>query len=265
MKIETNNLSEDGFSPKELKKEYRSLSLQIFLGWLFTLPLGYIINFIFRFILKYKIHNSKEVKETYKKLVTTKDPVLLCTNHLTMIDSNIFIWAAADMLFYGTHYKKLTWNIPAKENFKNTITRRMITYLGKCIPVERAGSKKHHDMVLHKTIYLMKKGHVFTYFPEGGRSRTARIDMENIRYGVGKLVSEVPNLKAVCVYMRGDSQDDYSEIPVKGETFTLNFKEFYPTTKHTGLRAHRDLSQQVMETLKEMEDEYFRNKAGNRE
>ncbi|MES0491369.1 MAG: 1-acyl-sn-glycerol-3-phosphate acyltransferase [Leptospirales bacterium] len=265
MKKETDNSSLTSFSKKELKKEYRSLAVQIFLGWLFTVPLGYVINFIFRFILKYKLRNSKEVKAAYKKLVTTKDPVLLCTNHLTMMDSNIFIWAAAKMPFYAAHYKKLTWNIPAVENFKNTITRRLITYLGKCIPVDRAGSKKHHDMVLHKTIYLMKKGHVFTYFPEGGRSRTARIDMDNIRYGVGKLISEVPNLKAVCVYMRGDAQEGYSELPIKGETFTVKFQEFYPKTKHTGLRAHRDLSLQIMETLKKMEDEYFREKTGNRE
>jgi len=265
MNNETDNLPQGTYTQKELKKEYRSLAIQIFLGWVFMLPLGLGINFIFRFILKYKLHNAKEVKATYKKLVTTKDPVLLCMNHLTMIDSNILIWAAAKLPFYLFHYKKLTWNIPAIENFKKTVMRRVITYLGKCIPVDRAGSKKHHDMVLLKTIYLMKKGHVFTYFPEGGRSRTTRIDMDNIRYGVGKLVNEVPNLKAVCVYMRGDSQDDYSEIPKKGECFTVNFREFYPKTEKTGLRAHRELSQQIMQTLKEMEDEYFREKTGNRE
>ena len=253
---------------QSFKKEVRKLKLQTFLGWLTVIPLGWAINFIFRFKMKYKIRNLKEIRKTYQQLTDTNQPVMICPNHLTMADSNIQIWAFGKMPWYFLHYKRLSWNVPAVENFKSTWTRSIITYLGKCIPVDREGTKEHHDMVLNKTIYLMKQGHVFTYFPEGGRSRKARIDMDNIRYGVGKLLADIPNAKVICVYMRGDAQEGHSEVPAKGDTLTIKLKEVNPTSKSSGLRAHRDISQQIMQSLKEMEDEYFSeknsNKTGNR-
>lgn len=254
---ETPDNNKEKYSPKKFTWEYFKLLIQIFWGGLFVLPLGYAIVFWLRFILGYKIHNLKEVRKTYKKLIKTKQPILICPNHLTMIDSMILIWAWGSMLWYQFNYGKLSWNVPAVENFKNTWFRSVITYLSKCIAVDRQGSKEHHESVLKKTIYLIKLGHVFTYFPEGGRSRTARIDTENIRYGVGKLVEDIPNIKVICVYMRGDGQEEYSEIPKKGESFSIMFRELYPKTQHKGLRAHRDLSTQIIQTLKQMEDEYF--------
>jgi len=243
---------------QNFKIEIYRLFIQIFWDRLAVLPLGYTISFIFKYILKYKIKNLEEIRAEYKKLSNTADPILICPNHLTMIDSNIIIWALAPMLWYQFNFKKLSWNVPAVENFKNTLTRRFVTYLGKCIPVDRNGSKEHHDMVLQKTIYLMNKGEVFTYFPEGGRSRTARIDMENIRYGVGKLVAEIPKTRVICIYMRGEGQKTYTEIPQKGEKFTIKLKMIYPKTEYTGLRAHRDISTQIIQTLKNMEDDYFK-------
>jgi 1-acyl-sn-glycerol-3-phosphate acyltransferase len=245
------------FYNKYLTSDYLKLFIQIVCGWLAVIPLGSIIVFVLRFKLRYHIRNLQEIRRTYRKLTNTRQPILICPNHLTMIDSVIQVWAFGSMSWYLLNYRKLTWNVPAVENFNNTKFRSFITYLSKCIPVDRQGSKEHHEHVLQRTIYLMKRLQVFTYFPEGGRSRTSRIDTENIRYGVGKLAAEIPNLKVICVYMRGDGQKDYSEIPQKGETFDITFKELYPQTEFTGLRAHRDLSTQIIMTLKSMEDEYF--------
>jgi len=250
-------------NPGLLKKYLNSDSVQLFIqivfGWLAVIPLGTIIVFVLRFVLRYRIKNLSEIRRTYKKLTNSRQPILLCPNHLTMIDSVILVWALGSMSWYLLNYRKLTWNVPAVENFKNTKLRSFITYLSKCIPVDRQGSKEHHEHVLWRTIYLMKRLQIFTYFPEGGRSRTARIDIENIRYGVGKLAAELPDLKVICIYMRGDHQKDYSEIPVKGEKFNIFFREMFPKTGYTGLRAHRDLSVQIIGTLKSMEDEYFAN------
>ncbi|MDH4263225.1 MAG: 1-acyl-sn-glycerol-3-phosphate acyltransferase [Spirochaetia bacterium] len=245
------------FYKKYLNADYFKLFIQIVLGILAILPLGSAIVYVLRFKLQYKVRNLKEIRKTYRELTKSRQPILICPNHLTMIDSVILVWAFGSMSWYFFNYRKLTWNVPAVENFKNTRLRSIITYLSKCIPVDRKGSKEHHDHVLWRTIYLMKRLQVFTYFPEGGRSRTARIDTENIRYGVGKLAAEIPNLKVICVYMRGDGQKDYSEIPQKGETLNISFKVIYPKTEYTGLRAHRDLSTQIIMTLKDMEDEYF--------
>jgi hypothetical protein len=244
-------------SEKSLKLEYLKLKIQIVFGWLVVIPLGTIIVFWLRFIQGYRIKNLSEMRKTYRKMTKGKQKILICPNHLTMIDSLVLVWACGSMSWYMFNYRKLTWNVPAVENFKTTWMWSVVTYLSKCIPVDRQGSKEHHDLVLKKTIYFLDKGEVFTLFPEGGRSRKGRIDAENVRYGVGKIASEISNLKVLCIYMRGDHQLDYSEAPVKGETFELSFKELIPKTEYTGLRAHRDISQQIINTLKEMEDEYF--------
>jgi 1-acyl-sn-glycerol-3-phosphate acyltransferase len=242
---------------KDLKHDSLKLFIQMMFGWCAVIPLGSVIVFVLRFVFRYRIKNLPEIRRAYKKFTDTRQPVLICPNHLTMIDSVILVWAFGSMCWYLFNYRKLTWNVPAVENFKNTKLRSFITYLSKCIPVDRQGSKEHHDRVLRNTIYLMKKLQVFTYFPEGGRSRTSRIDTENIRYGVGKLAAEIPDLKVICVYMRGEGQKEYSETPKKGEIFDISFKELYPKTQYAGLRAHRDISTQIIGTLKSMEDEYF--------
>lgn len=260
--MNTKNKTSETSTPESiLPGEIFSLNLQIFWGRLLLFPVGWFLVFMMKYFMGYKVRNKAEVRKRYKELTKTNQPVLICPNHLTMIDSAILIWACAPVPWYQLHYSKMSWNVPAVENFKSTLTRSILTYLNKCIPVDRNGTKEHFDSVLRKTIYLLKKGEVFTYFPEGGRSRTKRIDMDNIRYGVGKIVAEVPNTKVICIYLRGDHQDDYSDVPQKGETFSIEFQELYPDTKNSGLRAHRDISIQIMQTLYDMEKEYFQKNA----
>ena len=45
-------------------------------------------------------------------------------------------------------------------------------------------------------------------FPEGGRSRSGRVEVENAAYGVGRIVKALPGCRVLCVYLRGDAQDD---------------------------------------------------------
>ncbi|MDH4199045.1 MAG: 1-acyl-sn-glycerol-3-phosphate acyltransferase [Spirochaetia bacterium] len=254
MDIAENNVKKNA---DRLKLKFRILILQSVLSWFAIIPMGTIIVFLMRYVMGYRIENIREVRRTFKELTKTKQPILICPNHLTMIDSIILIWACGSLCWYIFHFEKYSWNVPAVENFKNTKLRSLVTFLGKSIPVDRNGSKEHLDLVVQKTIYLMKKGEVFTYFAEGGRSRTAKIDIDNIRYGVGKLAVEFPDIKVICVYMRGDSQKGYSEIPAKGEKFEITFQELFPKTQYTGLRAHRDISTQIIQTMKNMENEYF--------
>ncbi len=262
MEKQDNQEKEGLFTQSELKKEFRRLSIQRFWGLLTVIPLTGTIVLIFKYILKYKIRDINRVRAEYKKLTKENRPILICPNHLTMIDSIVLMWATGHVIWHQFHYDKFFWNVAAVENFKSTWLRSFITYLGKCIPIDRHGSKEHYEMILQKTIHLLNKKETFIYFPEGGRSRVKRIDLENIRYGVGKLLADVPDTKVICIYMRGDAQEDYSEIPYKGDTFTVKLKEIYPETRHKGLRAHRDLSYQIMNTLKEMEDEYFAERSG---
>lgn len=246
----------------ELKLEFFKLTIQRFLGLIAIIPLTGTIVLIFKYRLKYKIRDIKEVRRQYRELTKENLPILVCPNHLTMIDSVVLMWATGSVFWFQFHFGKFFWNVAARENFQKTCWRAFITYLGKCIPIDRDGSKKHHDLILQKTIYLLNKKETFLYFPEGGRSRVKRIDLDNIRYGVGKLLAELPQTKVICVYMRGDGQEEYSFIPQKYEVFSVKMRAVYPQSKHKGLRAHRDLSYQIMNTLKEMEDEYFEEHPG---
>jgi hypothetical protein len=95
-------------------------------------------------------------------------------------------------------------------------------------------------------------------FPEGGRSRTERINKENFSYGVGRFVKDVENCKILCMYMRGDKQKSYGFIPAWGDKFTVMAEVFTPVkVEGSALRVQRDYASQIIEQLARMEEEYF--------
>ena len=82
-------------------------------------------------------------------------------------------------------------------------------------------------------------------FPEGGRSRSGRIDPESIAQGVGRLIKEVGDCRVLCVYLRGDAQRTWSNLPGRGDTFTIATRLVEPRSALRGVRASRDLAAQV--------------------
>ncbi len=75
--------------------------------------------------------------------------------------------------------------------------------------------------------------------------------------GVGRLCRSVPECRVLCVYLRGDQQESYSGIPIRGERFRGSVSVIEPKTDHQGLRASRDIARQISARLAEMEQEYF--------
>jgi hypothetical protein len=59
------------------------------------------------------------------------------------------------------------------------------------------------------------------------------------------------------VYLRGDHQDGYSDMPVRGERFRGSVSVIEPKTSYRGLRASRDIARQIAQRLANMEQEYF--------
>ena len=94
-------------------------------------------------------------------------------------------------------------------------------------------------------------------FPEGGRSRSGRVDAEATADGVGRLIKEVEGCRVLCVYLRGDAQRTWSNLPARGDTFTIATRLVEPRTDLRGLRASRDLATQVVRHLVEMERDYL--------
>ena len=211
-----------------------------------------------RFGLGYRIRGMRELRQRFRALRRESDqPLLLCANHLTMIDSAIIAASLAPSWWYIFHFSALAWNIPERRNFASTWVNNALVYLIKCIPIVRGGSRKDIAHVLDSLTYLMSLGEVSLIFPEGGRTRTGRVEIGSAAYGVGRIVKTLPGCRVLCVYLRGDHQEKYSDLPVRGEHFHMDFTCIEPTSEMKGMRETRDLSLQIMNEIVALEERYL--------
>ncbi len=239
-------------------REILSLKFQRFVGW-FTFPVwGGMTIAAMRFGAGYRIQHLRQIRKKYREIVKENSgPILLCPNHLTMIDSAILNWSLVSVWSYLKSIKAFSWNLPEKNNFYKNPLLRSVCYFGSCIPIERGGSRDSVKKSLEKVIYLLRKGYPVTVFPEGKRSRSGRVDAEGYSYGVGRLVNMVSDCKVLCVYLRGHRQDKHSGLPSRGSRFYLDMKLIEPESIYSGLRATRDVASQIIEELQAMEQAYF--------
>jgi hypothetical protein len=210
-------------------------------------------------ILFYRVHDVRAIRrQCAEEFSRHKGPWIICANHLTMIDSFILSYAIFSLGRHIKDYKKLPWNLPERSNFQSNILLAVLCYLSKCIPIDRGGPREEIKKTLDKCIYLMHCGYNIMIFPEGGRSRTGLVNKEGFSYGVGRFVQDVEGCKIMCLYLRGDKQDNYSLIPVWGEKFSVQVEVFTPATdSDRGLRAQRKYATQIIDRLVQMEEEYF--------
>lgn len=239
-----------------------SLRIQEFLARL-SLPLLYpVYVLLLRYVLAYRIPGLGELRRRIRKtLGRDRRPLLICPNHLTMIDSIILMWALTPWWHAFRDARFFPWNTPEKTNYSHIPALRFVTYLGKCIAVVRQAPKARTKIFLSKLRALLVRGQSLMIFPEGTRSRDGRVDTRNFAYGVGKILTDLKQVGAqprvLCLYLRGLRQNTYSTIPRKGETFYLDFRLMEPETEHRGLRAQREISRQIVQTLAEMESRFF--------
>lgn len=234
------------------------LNLQNFLGRL-AIVLVAPFYFIGARALGYRIRNLREIRrQCAAEFAAHKGPWIICANHLTMIDSFLLTWAIFSFGSNFTHYKRLPWNLPERRNFQSNIFLAVLCYLSKCIPVDRGGSREKMKRVLDQCTYLLRNGHAIMIFPEGGRSRTGRIDKDNFSYGVGRFIQDTEDCNVMCIYLRGDKQHKYSLIPAWGDTFYAQVEVLKPVpVAQEGLRAQREYAAQIIGRLAQMEEKYF--------
>lgn len=213
---------------------------------------------LLRFWLCLRVENGSEIRRRYREIRRESDaPLLICGNHLTMIDSALIAWALGAPGWYVRHFSALPWNVPERRNFASTLPRRVLAYIYKCIPIVRGGSREQIAGSLARFMYLLQRGEVGLIFPEGGRSRSGRVDGENAAYGVGRIVRKVPDCRVLCVYLRGHRQESYSVAPARGDRLYVSIAFVEAKTDHAGLRGSRDVARQIVARLMEMEREYF--------
>ncbi len=209
-------------------------------------------------IANYRVKEMNRVREKVKKLLKGHPgPWLICPNHLTMIDSVIVAYAMIPSWRYLFQYRMLPWNVPETTNFKNNIFIVMICFLMKCIPVERGGDRGSVQSVLSKCNHLLLKGENLVIFPEGTRSRDGRVKTKEFPYSAGRFFLKIPNIRVMCIYLRGENQIIHSAMPRYGESFIMKVEEAELSTKLKGLRAQREVSGQIITQLLKMEEIYF--------
>ena len=217
-----------------------------------------VIGIASRYVFGYRIENLRSLRRAYRKICRDRaGPVIICANHLTMIDSFVIAWALGSPWWYFRHFRTLPWNVPERSIFAATRYMRMALYALKCLPAERGGNRAEITVVLSRLAYVVSNHEMALIFPEAGRSRTGRVDLNSAAAGVGRIYRSVPNCRVVCVYMRGAHQDAYSDMPVRGERFRGSVSVIEPKTNYRGLRASRDIARQIVKRLAEMEQEYF--------
>jgi 1-acyl-sn-glycerol-3-phosphate acyltransferase len=240
------------------RRERVSLLVQQKLSWLLS-PLWIpLLIALVRLRYGWQIENVRETRRTYRSLRgASSTPLLVCANHLTLVDSFLVGSALGSWWWYVLHFPSLPWNTPERVNFGRTRLMRALVYLMKCVPVERGGDRREIARVLARITYLMARGEVGLIFPEAGRSRTGRVDVEATTYGVGRIVRALPDCRVLCVYLRGEHQESWSDLPAPGERFHVQLKAIEPKTDRGGMRGSLEISRQILACLDEVERRHF--------
>jgi 1-acyl-sn-glycerol-3-phosphate acyltransferase len=216
-------------------------------------------NWLAMKMLGYRIRDLRVFRETCLKAFSEHPgPWIICPNHLTMVDSLILSYAIFSMRDHLVDFRMLPWNIPERDNFQRNPILAVLCYLCKCIPVNRGGNRDAMKKTLDRCDYVLSTGQNLLIFPEGGRSRTGRVDTEDYSYGVGRFVKEFSNIRILCIYMRGEGQKNFGFIPRFCERFIVKVEVLDPVRLNfNGLRAQREYAGQIIRRLAEMEGNYF--------
>lgn len=234
------------------------LGLQYLLGRLASLITAPLV-FSAIWLRGYRIRDLQRIRSEVARLHGEHEgPWLICPNHLTMIDSVLISYGMASICGHMVRFKRVPWNLPERDNFQKNLFLAVMCYLGKCLPVNRGGSREELQRLFDKCRHVLGWRQSLLIFPEGGRSRTGRVNRENVSYGVGRFLAECPGCRVMLIYLRGDGQETYGTLPRFGERFTMQVEVFEPgTVDGTGLRLQREYARRIAERLAEMEERYF--------
>lgn len=254
------SLSIQKFSKQEMPLSDRwGLNLQRLLSRGLFFLFGPFVSFIVFRLYGIKTSNLQKIRKDYKEMLRQEEgPLLICSNHLTRVDSIVQSAFFNSVWGYWLNYQSLPWNLPEKTKFYHKWYYRLVCYLGKCMPVLRGAPVAESKRSLQKMLYILNKGDVISIFPEGKRSRSGRVDNEDFSYGVGQMLKECKNARVLCVYLRGKNNGGFADFPDKGEDFYFKMEMLHPKSDLKGLRQVRDYSTQVINKLSLMEEEYFK-------
>lgn len=214
--------------------------------------------FTMRVLLGYRIRDASRLRRRFRSMIRESEgPVLICANHLTLVDSALVAWALGGTWWSVFNFRWVPWNLPEVTNFATGSLAQLATWLMKCIPIRRGGRREEVSGVLRRVQHLLARGDTALIFAEGGRSRSGRVEPDSVAHGMGRIAASVAGCKALCVYLRGDRQQSWSMLPVVGDSFYVDIDMFEPTSDKSGVRRSRDFAVQIADRLAGMEEKYF--------
>jgi 1-acyl-sn-glycerol-3-phosphate acyltransferase len=220
-----------------------------------TATLGWLVM---RFGMAWRIEGAAAARAEFQRARRFRAPLLVCANHLTMLDSVVITWALGSPWDFIRHPSAAPWNLPDRATFAGRAWQQVLLYVVKCVPIPRGGDRSAVADVLHKLEWILRNGEVGLVFPEGGRSRSGRVERDVTTYGVGRVLTTVPDCRVLAVYLRGEGQGSFTRLPARGERFHVSVSLLEPKSDARGLRRSLDLTRQVVGRIADLEDHYFK-------
>jgi 1-acyl-sn-glycerol-3-phosphate acyltransferase len=238
--------------------ERRALTVQSRVGWALAPLWMPMCAALMRGALGWRIYGAEEARAVYRRLRRDRlGPLLVCANHLTMLDSLLVTWALGTPGFYLRDWGALPWNTPERANFARSWWQRAAIYAAKCIPISRGGDRAEVAGVLGRVRAVLARGDAALVFPESGRSRTGRVQAESAAWGVGRVVRSLPGCRVLCVYLRGERQETWSDFPARNQRFHVQVECFEPKSDLRGVRGSMDVVHQIVAALADLEKRHF--------
>ncbi len=209
-----------------------------------------------RLVGKYRIQNLADIRRRYAEIAAVPGPLLICSNHLTFIDSILILWALGSPSWHWRHFTRSSWNVPAADVFGRSRFWRAIFAMTKCVMIDRTGSLRHRDDVLRVCSHLLLMGETVTIFPEGRRSRSGHFDLERLKPGLGKVVAATGPCRVLCIYLRGDRQPAFSDFPPRGSTFKLGM-DIIDLDQEVSDLPYRAITRIVGQRIAHLEESYL--------
>ena len=206
----------------------------------------------------YRIKDRKKWRKFYKELTDKEQPPLvICPNHLTLVDSIVLIHAFGNHCWYGFNFRRHPWNLVAKEYSKNLIFN-CVCYLAKCLYLDRQSEKTSSYPTLNSAINLLRLGEIVLVFPEGKRSKTGRFDDTKLAYGVGKMIAEVGECRVLCTYLRAPEQGEHPKsFPQMDTNFEILTELVTYRAQDMGENPVAKITEDIANRIKKLEAIYF--------